>query len=310
MWNRIGEARLWRAHAARTARQMAGVCLAAAAASSLAFAEDISVQARVNRRHVPLNSRLQLSLEINGTQNVQPPDLALDGFDAQYLGPSTQISVINGQMSSSISHTYVLTPKKEGAFTIGPIPVTINGTTYQTQPIEVTVLPPASVVTQGEEPAEEEAEAPQLGDHLQLQLGVDKTKAYLNQAIPVKLQLLVGGVAVRGIEMPILQADGFLVKPFQKPTQSDVNVGGQPYTLLEFNTEIVPLKPGPLSLGPASINCQVVQQRRPRRRSASPVANDPFEEFFDHSLLDDFFGSAWSVPMTVRADPATIEVLP
>ena len=148
MWNRIGEAR-GTARRTLTACRRTGIFLAVVASSSLVFAEDISVQARVNRRHVPLNGRLHLSLEINGTQNVQPPNLTLDGFDAQYLGPSTQISVINGQMSSSVSHTYVLTPEKEGTFTVGPIAVTIHGRAYQTQPIEVTVLPPASVVTQG-----------------------------------------------------------------------------------------------------------------------------------------------------------------
>lgn len=110
--------------------------------------------------------------------------------------------------------------------------------------------------------------------------------------------------------MPTLQADGFLVKPLQKPKQSDVVIGGQSYTLLEFDTEVVPLKPGLLSLGPGSINCQIVQRRRSPRRSASPFGSDPFEDFFDHSLLDDFFGSGRLVPVTVRAEPVTIEVLP
>jgi len=290
-----------------------GACLLVVAVSALAFAEDVSVQAHVDRRRVPLNGRLQFSLDINGTQNVQPPDLTLDGFDAQYLGPSTQMSVINGQVSSSISHTYVLTPNKEGACVIGPIAVAIHGKTYQTQPIDVQVLPPASVVTQGGPPSGEEPEeegAPSLGDHLQLQLSVDKTTAYLNQAIPMKLQLLVGGIAVRGIDMPTLQADSFLVKPFQKPAQSEVDVAGQPYTLLEFNTQAVPLKPGTLSLGPASMNCQVVQRRRSSHRSASPFGSDPFEDVFGHSMLDDFFGAARLVPVSVRAEPITMEILP
>src|SRR5262245_53058012 len=88
---------------------IAGLAIIAVAAAT-AFAEDVSVQARISRRQVPVNGRLQLSLDISGAQNVQPPELALDGFDAQYVGPSTQISVINGQMSSSVSHTYMLTP--------------------------------------------------------------------------------------------------------------------------------------------------------------------------------------------------------
>lgn len=312
MWNKTGK-RQRVVRSTLTMLQTVSAFLAVVTVSSLALAEDISVQARVNRHHVPLNGRLQLSLEVNGAQNVQPPDLRLDGFDAQYLGPSTQIAVINGQVSSSISHTYLLAPQQEGTFTIGPIAVTVGGKAYQTSPITVQVLPPASVGAKGGEPSEEaEGEsAPQLGDSLQLQLAVEKTRAYLNQAIPVRLQLLVGGVAVRGVEMPTLQADGFLVKPLQQPTQSDVIIGGHSYTLLEFETQAVPLKAGFLSLGPASINCQIVQRRRSRGQSASPFGHDPFEDFFGNdSLLGEFFGSTQLVPITVRADPVTINVLP
>lgn len=292
------------------------VVIGALALPAIVHAEEISVQARVNRRQVPLNGRLHFSLQINGTQNVQAPDLRLDGFTAQYLGPSTQIAIVNGRTSTSITHTYLLTPQREGAVTIGPLGVQVNGKTFQTDPIHVEVLPPAPVTSQGgwagiQAPADEQRESQPLDEALQLQLGVDRRRAYLNQAIPIRLQLLIGGVAVRGIEPPVLQADGFLITPFQQPLQSEVMVSGQPTTLLEFTTVAVPIKTGARSLGPASVNCQIVQRQPARRRAVSPFGRDPFEDLFGgDSLFGEFFGSARLAPVTVHAEPVTIDVLP
>ena len=298
----------------RGQRTMMITLMALWASSVPVDAEEISVQAIVSRRSVPLNGRLQLSLQVNGTQQVQAPTLQVDGFQTQYLGPSTQISVVNGQVSSSIAHNYVLIAQREGTLTIGPISVDVDGKTFQTQPIEVEVLSASAAAKRPARPGPappigEAREPPVVGDALQLQLGADRTQAYLNQAIRVKLQLLVGNVAVRGIEMPTLQAEGFLVKPIGQPRQSNVVAGGGRYTLLEFETVIIPIRTGQLSLGPASIDCQLVQ--RQRRRRPSPFGSDPFEEFFERgSLFDDFFGRATLYPVTVNAEPVTISVLP
>jgi hypothetical protein len=279
--------------------------------SGLVWAADVQVQAMVSRRQVPLNGRLELTLQIEGTQDARAPELSLGEFDAQYVGPSTQISIINGRMSASVAHRYLLTPRREGTVTIEPIRVEVEGRTFQTQPIEVEVLPPASVTSQGGlgggAPAVVEPEPLELGEALQLVVAPERTRAYLNQAIPIRLQLVITGVGVRDIRMPTLQAEGFLVKPMGEPRQSDMVVGGQPATLLEFDTVAVPLKTGALSLGPASLECRVVQPQPARRRRGV----DPFEEFFGGGpLFDGFFGGTQLVPVRVRAEPVSIEVLP
>ena len=277
----------------------------------LVWAADVQVQAMVSRRQVPLNGRLELTLQVEGTQNAQAPELSLSEFDAQYVGPSTQISIINGRMSASVAHRYLLTPRREGKATIEPIRIEVEGRTFQTQPIEVEVLPPASVTSQGGTggglPAPDEPAPLELGKALQLVVAPERTRAYLNQAIPIRLQLVITGVGVRDIQMPTLQAEGFLVKPLGEPTQSDLVVGGQPATLLEFHTVAVPLKTGWLAFGPASLECRVVQPRPARRRRGV----DPFEDFFGGgSLFDEFFGGAQLVPARVRAEPVSLEVLP
>ena len=279
------------------------------------FAGEVSVSAEVDRRQVVIGESVQLSVTVSGTQNAQAPTVQLNDFLVQYVGPSTYISVVNGSMSSSVTHLYSLLPQRTGTFTVGPISVQAGGKTLQTDPVTIDVVPaaarsPAASMPPGEN---EEAPDPSLGDAIQLQLGVDKRKLYLHEAVPIRVQLLVGGVAVRSVEPPTLEANGFLVKPLGQPKQSQVMAGGQPYTLLQFDTEAVPVRSGTLALGPASIRCQVVARRTPRgrRRSSSPFGEDPFESFFNRgSILEDFFGQTQLYPVTVNAAPISIDVLP
>jgi len=78
----------------------------------------------------PLNERVQLSLTISGDQSAAAPDIQLSDFQVQYSGPSRQMSIINGQMSQSVTHTYLLTPTKQGTFTLGPFEVQLGGKRY------------------------------------------------------------------------------------------------------------------------------------------------------------------------------------
>jgi len=268
-----------------------------------ARAEPIRVQATVSRTRVPLNSRIELRLQIQGTQQVPPPTFDVPGFDIQFLGPSTQVSIVNGVVSSSVTHLYVLLPRQEGRFTIAPITLIIDGKSYATEPIEVEVVA-AAAAPRGQPPGLSEADA---GQTLQLELSVEKSRVYLNEPIRGRLQLLISGVAVRGIELPSLTADGFLVKPVREPTQSDVVIGGAPHTLLSFDVTAIPIRAGTLELGPASIVCQVAARRRSARTGAG---HDPFQDLFGDSFFDDVFGNVRTRPVELRAKPVIIEVLP
>lgn len=300
----------------RGCRTLFALMWAVNAAASVACADDVGVSASLDRRQAAVGDPVQLSVTVTGTQNAPAPSVELNEFLVQYLGPSTYVSIVNGAMSSAVTHTYSLLPKRAGTLTIGPIAVQAGGKTLQTDPLAVEVVSASARAPTASNPPDENsqgsAEPPSVGDAIQLQLGIDKRKLYLNEAVPIRLQLLVGGIAVRSVESPILEADGFLVKPLGQPKQSQVMVGGQAYTLLEFETQAVPVRPGTLVLGPASIKCQVVAPRRPRRPRSSPFGNDPFQDFFNNrgSLLEDFFGQAQLYPVTVSATPIPIEVLP
>ncbi len=270
-----------------------------------AQADEITARATVGQSRIPVNSVTQLQITVTGTQQAEAPDVSLDGFDVRYLGPSTSVSIVNGVVSSSVTHVYTLLPQREGTFTLGPLDIRAGGRTVQTQPITIEVVPASAAPASDSDDDRQPEGRPQL----RLELAVDKTRASVNEAIPARVQLLIGQARVRDIELPALTADGFLVKPFGQPTQSSVVIDGESWTLLEFDTTLVPIRSGTLTLGPARLQCQVSLRRPPRHRAVGPLGEDPFEEFFGrNALLDDFFGTL--DPVAVTANSMTIEVLP
>ena len=137
-----------------------------------------------------------------------------------------------------------------------------------------------------------------LGDAIQLELWVDQPKAYLNQPLSVRVQLLVGGIQVRGLSRPTLIADGFMVQPFGPATKSELVIGGALHTLIEFQTEVTPLRLGTLTVGPASMSFQVVQRYQPQQ-----------PHWASGSLFGRLFARPQRYPVTLEAAPVTVEVL-
>ena len=108
---------------------------------SKGFTQDVSVEAEVSSRKVALGSAIQFTITVHGDNNVDPIQLpSIEGFDVRYLGPSTRVSIINGQYSSSKSFVYSLFPKKEGQFEIPKIDVLVSGKTYTLPPLPVEVV--------------------------------------------------------------------------------------------------------------------------------------------------------------------------
>jgi len=287
---------------------VASVAMLAPAAS----AQPVHAAAAISDQQAVVGEPIELTITIDGAQNIPPPEVRVEGFTVAYVGPATSVSIVNGQMAVSVTHHYTLLPTKAGHWTIPPISLQVDGKTLQTDPVSVDVAASSSVAGASPTSAAESGSASgQLAQALQLQIALDRTKVYVNEPVPARIQLLVGGASLRQIEMPKLEADGFLVKPIGQPTQSPVIVNGISYTLLEFATTVIPTRPGRLTLGPASMTCQIAarSRRRPGRGSASD--SDPIEQFFgDNSLFDEMFGETRLMSVPVRADAVQLEVLP
>src|SRR6185436_19772477 len=87
-----------------------------------AHAEDISVTAEVDTHTVQAGSPVLLMVTVKGTQSVDPVQLPeIKGFKARYLGPRTQMPIINGKSNSSIAFMFNLYAMELGHFQIPAI---------------------------------------------------------------------------------------------------------------------------------------------------------------------------------------------
>ena len=102
---------------------------------------DIRFEAAVDRSSVVLGESVTLRLTFHGTTSMSAPDIGnIDSFDVRYAGPSTRMSIVNGTVSSSITHTYTLIPIQTGSFTISPISVSVDGKTFTSESLSIEVV--------------------------------------------------------------------------------------------------------------------------------------------------------------------------
>jgi len=132
------------------------------AASSMAWADAISFEATVNSPRISLEDVMQLTLTVTGVNdNLDPVSLpVINGFSAKYLGPSTSVSIVNGDYHSERSFIYDLFPNKVGRFQIPPISATFSGQTYSTKPIDVEVFQDSTQAAQASNSAPVQNQGP------------------------------------------------------------------------------------------------------------------------------------------------------
>jgi len=274
--------------------------------SGVLWAETVTFEAVVNSSRVSLDEVMQLTLTITGVNdNLDPVSLpVIDGLTAKYLGPSTNVSIINGVYHSERSFTYNLFPNKVGKFQIPAITATIAGQTYTTKPIDVEVVEssPQAQASAGPSNQNQAPNAQSLKDKILLVASVNKNDVYLNERIPLTIKLLVNGVPIRDIQYPQFEKQGLLVDDFDKPQQSSGLFNGVRYDTVEFKTNIYPNRLGDLTLGPVQIQGNVVYKTG---------QSNPFNQegnFFGADVFNNFFDSYAARPVTVSSDPIVLHV--
>jgi len=281
--------------------------------SLVCYADDIQFEATVDRETVSLGESLRLNLSFHGTQSVSAPDIGeIEGFQARYLGPSTRMSIVNGRVSSSITHIYTLIPLKTGKFEIGPISVVLEGKTFTSQELTIEVVSgPSPPAGQTQEPGAggETISEEQLKDRIFLTIEAGKSRPFVNESVPLSIKLYINRLGVRDIQYPKFEHEGFSIKEFEEPKQYRQTIGGIVYDVIEFTTNMFATRPGELSLGPAKVDCNLVVRKQQRRRR-TPFDDDFFGGFFGDDIFDDFFGRYEAYPFQVTSLELTINAQP
>lgn len=273
---------------------LSALLLALAFAPAARATAEVSVQATVDRTNVAVGDPLTLSIEISGTQNAPPPEVGgVSDFQIQYLGPSTEVSLVNGRMSAKISHRYRLVGRKQGVFTLGPFQVSSGGKTYETEPIRVRVSAAA--------PGRRAAGAQPPEDRLRLVVSTPKTELYVGERVPIEVKVYVGNIRVDDLQYPEIPTEGVTFGKLSEPQRREEIVNGHRYQTLSFKTRLTPVHAGELDLT-ATMQMNVLRPRRGRR------GNDPFFDRFFNGFFSDSF--AERQPIEIQAQPTKLTVLP
>jgi hypothetical protein len=270
---------------------------------------DITVTATVSNNRVRVGETITLSIEASGTQSLEAPAIAgPDGFHIRYLGPSQQVTVVNGAISARIQHRYAVTAQREGSFSIGPFEVSHEGKTYRIEPVTIRVSPASAAP----DVAEEAGDA--TGESLRLTLSVDRPRVYLHERVPVDVTLYVGQVTARDLQYPTLPAEGVSIEGFGQPIRSAQVIDGQRFEVLRFRTSVTPLKSGSLVLGPARTSLNVVSrpqnffftQRQPVELASNAVTLEVLPLPVEGRPAD-YSGAVGTFSLEVGATPAEVD---
>lgn len=289
-------------------------CILAGVAVNFACAEDIKFEASIDKKNVAIGETAQLGLTFYGTQNVPAPDIGnIEGCDIRYLGPSTMMTVINGAVSTSITHMYKVQPLRMGKFQFGPFNFKYEGNTYASNTAFLTVSEekPKELKEEAKEAGGQEniVDSLDLKDRLFLTLKVDKNRAYVNEIIPVTIKFYGNNLNVSDIQLPTFSQEGFSKAQFDEPKQYRERMGGLIFDVLEFKTTIFGTRAGDYKIGPAKLKCNLIVRKR--TRSVSPLEDDFMNEpRSGGQYFDDFFTRFERYPVELKSDEAKIILSP
>ncbi len=261
----------------------------------VAAQDEISVEMTVSRDVIALGEQTYLTVKISGPQQNLPqpqmPNMAM--FDAYSQGTSTNISIVNGRVESSLSYNYLLMPKKEGTFVIKPAAVTYNHKRYESNEVTIKVVGAGATT-----PYEAEAQAaPNDGQtrDLFLTAEVDKKKAYVNEQLTLTIKFYHAVQLLSQPDYTAPQTTDFWADMLGEQKTYYQVVNGKRYKVIEITMSLFPTRSGDLQIGPAMIEVQIPAPRQTRR-------TNPF------SLFDDMFTQGQMA--TVRSKPVNINILP
>lgn len=252
------------------------------------------------------NFNLTFTIENANGRNLKLPSLN----DFTLLGgpsSSTSMQSINGAVSQSASYTYVLRPKQQGTFKISKATVEVNGNIMESNELTIVVTAPSAQQPsrqgnaynqQDDEPQTDADLAKQLKDDVFVKVVLSRNSVYKGELLTATYKLYFRR-NLSGFNLSKAPAlDGFWSKeveldPNRKQVAETYN-GKQYYVLDILKYNLYPQRSGMLQILPAEIStsAQVVVQSHSR---------DPFDNFFN-------MGQAQEVPLTLKTDPASVNV--
>ncbi len=248
------------------------ICLLLMTASVSAAQDDLQVRVALHPDTVGLDEQTTLEVTVSGSsQNVPDVEIpALPSFEIYSQGRSSSVSIVNGQVSSSVAYRYLLLPQKPGSYPIQGISVTVNGKKV----VGNSVL----LVVQNKR----QSTSPRLGDQATdtkggtkdyfLDAVVDKKNPYVSEQVTLTLKFYIAVQYYSSPQLDEPSTTGFWTEVVGNTAPYFQRIENRNYRVIERKYALFPTQTGELTIGRASLTTTVAS-RNARR--------DPFDMFGD-----------------------------
>lgn len=277
------------------------------------FSQELSISAAATPRQASEGQNIRLVVTIEGKANLnESPQLPeLGDFQVYSGGRSSNFSFINGQVSSSLSFTYILVPKRPGSFTIGPIQISHGGKVYSTQPIQIEVgggsarRGPVSSGNGAGAVRSRSAERPagHAGEAVFITTQADRPEVYLNEPVTLTFRFYSRIPILSQPQYQPPDTSGFWTEDLPPQREYVAPLDGYDYRVIEIKTALFPTAAGQLTVGPATL---VVQVQDFQRQGGDPFMDDFFRDFFSSGQQV----ALHSKPLTIRVKPVPVQGQP
>jgi hypothetical protein len=253
--------------------------------------------ASLDRNTMTLGETVTLSLSVAGGQAQAVPVVpAISGLQVDYVGQSSQMTVIGTEVSSTITYNFIVTARQAGDFTIPSLTGEVGGEQLHTEPLSLKVLKP------GAPPPEAISSGAQLAF---VKLLIPKQQVYFGEVIMAELQLYLRN-EVRGVDqlqLAAFPAEGFNVGKLVQGKTRQARIADSVYSVVPFFTTLRPVKTGAFTVGPVTVSVVLEVASANRQRGGGGSIFDNFPNFPG-------FGNTERKQLSLTTDPAPLQVLP
>jgi hypothetical protein len=265
----------------------------------------------VDRSTITMGESVTLTMAAEGGQpNGFPALPMIPNLQANSQGESSQITIVNGQVSSTTSETCQLTPLQPGDYTIPSLQAVINGQQFQSQPIHLKVLKAGAPVPTGN---------PNQPELALMRIALPKTQVYVGEVVPGELDLYLrdGVMGMQDFDLTPMQAEGFTVGKVNEGPHRQAGIGGAGYTTVPLMMSFSAVKAGKLELGPASCTAKLLLPPqdwfgRPTRSQQVSLSSDTITVTAlpvpRENAPPSFNGAVGTFTMSVEVSPTNIAV--
>lgn len=263
--------------------------------------------ASVNKSTIGLNEQFKLTYSLNGNgRNFQGPDLK----DFNVLGgpnQSSNIQMVNGSFSQSLSFTYFLQPKSEGTFKIGFASIEADGKRIQSNGLILTVVK-GNTSNQNQSGSGQD-QGGLSEKNIFLKAEVNKSGVYQGESVTVVFKLYTNVNIMNYTISKSPALNGFWSQDIELPEQlqlSNATVDGINYKVGVLKKVVLfPQQSGTLYIDPMELECIARIQVKGKNRM------DPFGVFQNDPFFNDpffGFGSARDVKYAFKSNKLAINV--